>query len=325
MYGAPIGTHVRRLSDTLLPVNSDAFLGAVATAAAALVAIVGGLLVARVISLATERAGVSQRIDDLRAALTIATSRHGELDARLLEVDLSDVEYDVIDDIIAGRSIDAAKVRDRLVPERTYEQVAGRIYEVATRVEAIREALASAWASGFIDQTREEYTDAEGIVVAEGDEFIWDEIWDLLARANPKPRGRGFYGAFAQMPYIEPPSIAHDRAIENAIESTEVAALRRDVDGARHQITTLESEVAHAELALSRVMAPRGVFSGLWVLVSVVLSGVILPLSLMAGGVSLSMTQRFLVLAAFALGLTALAAYLAVETRRLTTGTRSSN
>lgn len=64
--------------------DPNPLLSTTASAAAALVAIVGGLLVSRVISLATERSGLQQRLADLQARLRATESRTDGLQERLL-------------------------------------------------------------------------------------------------------------------------------------------------------------------------------------------------------------------------------------------------
>ena len=59
------------------------FLATVATAASALVAIVGGLLVARVVAIASERNGLHLRIEELSSELGKALTEHSDYEARL--------------------------------------------------------------------------------------------------------------------------------------------------------------------------------------------------------------------------------------------------
>jgi hypothetical protein len=59
------------------------FLATVATATSALVAIVGGLLVARVVAIASERNGLHLRIEELSSGLGKALTEHDKFDASL--------------------------------------------------------------------------------------------------------------------------------------------------------------------------------------------------------------------------------------------------
>lgn len=70
------------------------FLSVTSTASAALVAIVGGFLVSKVVSLATERLGLLHRRDDLRAQLRSTEERRDKLDQRLLHWDAEEVLND---------------------------------------------------------------------------------------------------------------------------------------------------------------------------------------------------------------------------------------
>ena len=72
-------------------VDPNPLLTTTATATAALVAIVGGLLVSRVINLAAERSGLEQRLTDLKARLTSAQTRSDDFEERLLRWDVREV------------------------------------------------------------------------------------------------------------------------------------------------------------------------------------------------------------------------------------------
>ncbi len=105
--------------------------------------------------------------------------------------------------------------------------------------------------------------------------------------------------------------------IRAASERTARAGLEAAVEEAHHAVETLQGQVRLVDRALSRVARPVGVVGGLLVLAYVVVSGVLVPLTLLALDVALARLVALVVLAVFVSGIGWLMVYLWVEVRRL--------
>ncbi len=150
---------------TLRPVDAHVLLSTIATAAAALVAIVGGLLVSRVISLASEQNGLAKRCDDLEADAAVAQARLAELDGRLLPLEIQECLDEVREDHVRGRKVDVAKVIAECAPTRALDEIGPALRRQAERFAAIRAALTPAFAHGW---TSWRWCASSVIVVASG-------------------------------------------------------------------------------------------------------------------------------------------------------------
>ncbi|MFI8528360.1 hypothetical protein ACIGB8_28135 [Promicromonospora sukumoe] len=288
--------------------DPTAFLSTIASSAAALVAIVGGLLVARVISLATESGGLRDRRTELQGARDRARDRFLELDARVLEYDLKNCLSEAREDFLQGRTVSVPGLIDQHAPGRTLDQLGPRIRNEAVRIAAIREQLLPAFTDGPHFREWKEYAIRVRLAVPEVDEDDWDDVWEVLTEQNPPPFQSGMgLGVATPFRHLGP---APDRGAETS--------LRRDADNARIAHRDLEAETERADLALARVAEPRGVYAGLVVLGYVVLTGVVFPLALIALGLkSMERTWALVVLGVFVTGLAALTIYLWLEVRRL--------
>lgn len=287
-----------------------AFLSTIAASAAALVAIVGGLLVSRVISLATERGGLQQRLHDLAAERDLAEDRRRDLDKQLLGYDLERCLSSCRWQFIEGNGVSIAEVISENAPDRQFDELGQRIQAEATRFDAIRKTLGPAFDKNYGHMTREQFTTTAKIPVPKAEGEDWDDVWDVLKEQNGDLPGAGLLRSLS--------TIAAKPSSKKILSMNAEQTLRRDLDNADAAMRSLDSKLSQAELALAQVAKPVGVTPGLVVLACVVFSGVIIPLVLMALGVeSLDRIGAFLVLGSFATGLVGLMVYVWAEVQRL--------
>lgn len=302
--------------------DPNPLLTTTATAAAALVAIVGGLLVSRVVNLASERSGLEQRLADLRARLTAAKARSEAFEERLLRWDLRQVLWEGREQFAKGDALDIRKMIDEAGVDRTVDEVGPFVEVEAERYRAIREHLAPAFTDGHPEVTLDDLREDNVIVVNREDEAAYELVWDVLEAENPKPRRRSDpFGTdySALLSTSIDPNWRTVHAIRNTAEATEHATLRRDADEARHQVDALNVQIEQTELAAARVSRPGGVTGGLFVLGYMTVTGVLLPLGLMASGLeSMNRLGGAGVVALFASGVGLLMAYVGVEVHRMT-------
>lgn len=300
--------------------DPNPLLTTTATAAAALVAIVGGLLVSRVISLATERSGLEQRLTDLQAQLTAAEARRDAFEDRLLRWDVQEVLWEGREQFAQGGDLDIQAMIDEARVDRTVAEVQSFVEEEVERYQAIREHLESVFADGHPGFSFDEVPEQHAIQIDPEDEAAYELVWKVLEQENPKPaRHRDRFGIDpALLIGLNSPTV---HAIRNTAQANEHATLRRDADEARHEVDALKVQIEQTELAAARVVRPQGVRAGLWVLGYVTFTGVLIPLSLTAFGLE-SMTRwgGAAIVVLFGSGLALLMAYVGVEVHRLTVG-----
>ncbi len=121
------------------------FLSTIAGASSGLVAIVGGLLVARFVSLDSEQQGAQRVLDDAEARLAIAQQRARDAADRLLrwDVQVFSDNWDVVEAILEGVT-DLAELRRQGGQTRlTDEQLARLVEEVRRELARAQQVLES--------------------------------------------------------------------------------------------------------------------------------------------------------------------------------------
>lgn len=300
-------------------VDPDPLLSTTATAAAALVAIVGGLLVSRVVSLATERSGLEQRLADLLSQLGAAEKQRDELEARLLRWDVSDVLWEGREAFAKGdETYDVQAMIDEAGVDRSVEEVRHFVDQEAARYQSIRERLEPVFANGHPGFTFDEARE-NGLSVTRDEEGAYEAVWEALSEEHPEPRRAGYLGI--DLDSLRSTSL-HTTVVDtvrSAAAGAELASLRGDTESARHRVDALKVLVEQMELALAQVGRPHGVSRGLWVLGYVIVTGTFVPLGVMASGIeSIDWRGASAVVALLASGIALLMGYIVVEVHRMT-------
>lgn len=288
-------------------------LSTVATASAALVAIVGGLLVSRVVSLATERSGLLHRRDDLRSQLDAARRRLEELQARRLQWDADDVLSPYYARL-ADPEQDAPTLERMITAQgvdRTPEEIQPFLDEVLVDLAAARELLEPAFREGPPDFTFREVV-RSGVPIPAAKRDVYEAAFDQLVKENPKPR-QPYDSLLAS---IAPTT----SAVSANIGATQQMNLDRDLEDARHAVAGLEAQLEQACLALARVTEPRGITGGVWVLGYFGAVGTLYPLAIMVAAETVPDWMQWTVVLLFASGVAALLGYVVWQVQHLSEG-----
>lgn len=302
--------------------NTDQFLATIVEAAVAVVAIVGGLLVSRIVSLSTDRSGLTQRRDDLRVLIEKAKGRYGELEDRLLQLDAGEIlepHYQRLAHLpeevhLAGMIVEAESTR-------TVEEIQPFLDDLLRRFREARVVLEPLFENEYPDVTLEELDKFGRLPIdLRGDWAIYDAALDALYEENKPLPASDRFGLFPNVGAL--PGLGLDSgwstvsAIRNQAEQAEHAQVRRDRDDARHLVDSLEAQVVQTDQALAAVSRPTGVTPAVLVLgyfTTVAATGLLL----MVGSDRLEPWAAWIIAAAFVVGLVALLVYLQVIVRRV--------
>lgn len=262
-----------------MDVDLGLLLATVATAAAALVAIVGGLLVSRVVSLATERSGLLHRRDDLLGQLETELNRHYDLQHRLLASDAGYIlrpKYKQLADPEARVDLEAWIAEAEI--DRRVKEVEPFLRQEQERFAEAREKLLP----GFEAHDGVPNFDFDDLVMGgvfklpPGYRDIYSAVFDQLAKEFEPPRRHG----------VGSTSTGRTSATKwnhwtSRWPTTSSTHLERSVDETQHRIAALEVQVEQARTALSRVSRPVGVGTGVAVLGYFGTVGTLVPLAMM--------------------------------------------
>lgn len=301
-------------------------LATIATASAALVAIVGGLLVSRVVSLATERSGLLHRRDELEARIGLAESRHQELSSDLRRWDSADVVEESLDELAKlPDEPDIEKMIREASVNRTVDEVAPAVEHALTRMREARETLEPFFEEGHPDELLYELREAGKVDFPPEQWMYYDAMWDQLVDELPKRQSP--FG-----PGIDPSALRGlddatriNRQLRDQSEEKVRAQLRRDVDDARHQLDALRLERDQLDAALTRVEHPSGIGSGVAVLGYFALVGILFPLAVIARLETIPAWLQWTSIGLFATAVVALLAYVTLSIQRMSATTGSSD
>jgi hypothetical protein len=215
------------------PVDADAnwLLSTTVQSAAAFVAIVGGLLVSRLVALTTERSGLRARHAEAMRLTRVAEERVTEAEQTLCDLEAYRAIDAESDDIFAAHGvIDAAAVAHEsgwgAGDPKAIEQIESFLANIRDAFAAVEQAL------GRRHPSKVEPADIEPKV----DVYLHPWIEDVLARLREeeaRPRDRYGFGSVASFLPRDPALIAADRQsrereYERVTEDVAVARRHRD-------------------------------------------------------------------------------------------------
>lgn len=309
--------------------DSSALLTTCASAGATLVAIVGGLLVSRYVSLESDRQAAQRRVNELTGRLEQA--RTGQADA-VQALNEYDIEWALDDDKVHERllhlSMNEAVPNPDLIAELraivdldgyqdVIEPVAQRMLGDARLAFAtLRDKLPRRK-----DQPEwEEFKLGKSFPIQY--EELWEHVYDAIADA--------IRGAIEEEEAASrPPALGRMFGVTGGLHLPPVAMprfasasgrprLQNRVDQANAEVATLRAELGIAMESLNRTVSPAGLVIGLVMLTYLAVTTLVVPLLFLTPTpATLSPSESSWFLAWFLSGVLALLAYLAWDALRL--------
>jgi hypothetical protein len=277
------------------------FYAAVVGASATLVAIIGGLLVSRLVGLSADRDGIERRLRELGARLSHAKAEHDRIHEERIAVSLDWFVNHHLEDFVARRGdVDIPAAIDDFCPR-------GSSFE---EMEPVAIALASAVQRAF-QQIEAEYTGGR-LPPRTADEMIRDGL-----HVQPD-EGRAYESVSAAIRNAQRQQSQFAPLMIPPVTSTSELPVQRqdqrirDEQAAASEAKSLRTQIEAADAELKRVGRPAGIRSVIAVLGYIAAVGVVLPLWVLANEPrSDSGALRYAVLGLFVSGLIALVAYIA--------------
>lgn len=288
-------------------------LSTTAQSAAALVAIVGGFLVSRVVALASERNSLEQRQGELKSRLRLTKGELEVAHEERLAVSKDWFEEHHLTSYVDARGGDDAFRAESLkwIPRGSNDDEMGEFaIELQSRVKRVFGEIESTYAGVAFPPPDEDSLRRDGLEFDETD----DKLYRLAAAATATERRRGLgrRDALSDVtPFVSPPL-----GVDRDVERQDARILREQ--SLRADVRALKSEVSIIEKARARVTgAPEDLWKAVAVLAYFALVGTVLPLALMScDPVPHEAWVRAMVVAGFFSGLAALLGYIGVTIRR---------
>jgi hypothetical protein len=292
-----------------------------AQCAAAIVAIVGGFLVSRVISIQSGDSTTRRRLGEAGVRHDSLVAARDLQRALLLRLDANDVLAENLRHIFSeDGQVTARDLLARTPSARwTTEQMESFL---ETRLQVIREAFAAFSGVPLAEFETFEWAAVRAATqlqsLSEADNALYSFVYNEFER---RARHERLERESARFPYgarldIDGPSIVESTAEVNRRDDAATA-----LANVEREIALVESEQDYLRDSLRDLPASRDLWFGLGVLALFACSGVVLPIVMIAvvgDDGPLSFDSKVTVIAGFAVGLVALAAYLVVQILRLT-------
>ena len=287
-------------------------LSTVAASSAGMVAIIGGLLVARFVAISSEQEGAQTLLDDGNDRLSTAQKRADEAHRILLNWDATDFFKTEVLQEIAGGTTNIYELQEIGGPCRlTNDELTVFVAEISAEFELAHKTLQSLINS-------EAASDYFRWADFKRDHSLpptnWDEVWELSFMDVLTPPGvhRAFVKGGPTIPML--PAIPEYIALSEQRRDK----LRGDLERAQQQVEDIASEVARLKRNRDAIVRPKGLGGGLIVLSIFTLVGVIIPIWLMSRGPKrLTAHLGEAVFWLFFTGLLALLGYMSVLALRL--------
>jgi hypothetical protein len=287
---------------------------------AALVAIIGGFLVSRVVSIASSREALERRLREVRSDLVPVVRSHDEVLAEILADDTESFLYDaqdqLVEGVLRGWEPDAEELIEAGI-DPGGRSAAEYQPAIAEQVDKVQEAL------GHVRQLTEDQwpSDADEMRAATGveidDRDAW--IWKRLLKERNRVRRDPFGIAERLFPALDIPDLSHLR-LSGAGSPAGTAGPsaeqeERALSAQREALTTRQTQL---EEELADLRDTASLVEPIFVLSGFALVGLVLPLALLAlDPVPTSPWMRGAVVLLFTAGLVMLVRYFVLEVTRL--------
>jgi hypothetical protein len=300
VISAAIGASVRSMSG-----DTVTFYSTITAASAVLIAIVGGFLVSRLVALSSEQTAIEQRLSLLtmeRAARAVQSAileleildatrrRFFELNAELFAA-TGDVTSDMID-----------------IPSNAQPQyIASWSTELHEETNEVRQRVERIWPKSHLTTTVEELVTL-GLDVNNIHPKVIEAVINQITKVKREETRSNAALHYLHSPLMDlgPPLFKLSSPVFD-IWRQDQDALYEILATHRVRISELDSQITYANYEFDDLAAPKGVYRGLWALVALAATGVLLPLFLLLlNPVPASEITRTAVFVAFIAGLTVL-------------------
>jgi hypothetical protein len=252
-----------------------------AQATAALVGIVGGFLVSRLVALSSERSSLVQRAGELQSSLDLATKHWEQLHSERLRVSKKWFEDRHFDDFIGVRGNVDTEAEARWIPVgSSVEEMRPVAESLAQRIKLAFEKVSDAYRAAEYPSTDIEQLRLRIPDIADEDVRIFEEAAAQLADERGQGRLSGMGGFSLPRRRLVSPALTNVATSDVVVQRQEGRV--RDERDALAKVEALRHELGYVKGEIRRFGSPEGVGSGIATLVYFSLVGIALPMILMS-------------------------------------------
>jgi hypothetical protein len=244
--------------------DPNPFLSTVAAVSATLVAIIGGLLVARFVTITSEQESGQQLIDDAQGRLATAREREKVANDTFVDWEINNFfENAVISDICDGeRDIEALRDRARSYTNLTDHELTEVVQNIAHEFDAAKSLLRPLVVSvegGDEPSSWDEFRKSIPTKIETNWELVWELSYEEVFR-SPGSRMHTVLRARRQLPFSVVPTPPEYVKLKEERRD----AMRAEIQRRRQQVEDIDGEVARLERSHRAIVRPKGLGWGWW-------------------------------------------------------------
>src|SRR5579884_3627807 len=247
----------------------ESLLSTLAQSSAAIVAIVGGFLVSRLVALSSEREGLRRQLRRTEDQLRHVRASYAEAHAYRLANSQRAFDGWVLDDIIAADpdDLDTDDLLEKIPRGSSREEMAPYLTQLIARVKVARHAIGQYVSRDDTNPLELEDLEERGLEIPDDDADIYERVMRSVSASLP---GRDPLSLALDAPIIRSPVVLSTdlRRLDESIRDEQELRARRRL---------LETDLERLATELVLAGKPVGVIPAVGVLAAVALLGIVIP------------------------------------------------
>ena len=291
-------------------VDPNWLLSSTAQSAAAMVAIIGGFLVSRLVTLSAERNTILQRVEDLRSRRKIKTIEHEEVhDARFAVSKSWFVEKHLRNLVDDRGGADPESLLDTITVGSSRDEMRPVAEHLVATIYSAFEAVEATYIGTLIPPTTASELREGGLSIPVEDSGIYESVARSVSERRSPRRSWEVNLSASMIPATSVrPAVVYQRQDARVARETDL----------RSELRFINTEIDLTSERLAGFAKPKGVAGAVMALTYLALAGIVYPIVLMAvRPVPDNSVSRVVVVLAFASGLVFLLCYFVVQARSL--------
>jgi hypothetical protein len=295
-------------------IDEGSLLATLAQSSAAVVAIVGGFLVSRLVQLSSEREGLRRQLGRAQDDLQHVTASYNEAHQDRLYGSQESFYDWVIDDLIR---VDLATFnRDELLEQNvprgsSIDEMGPYLDDLIAQVAQVKATVKQYVRHNDLNTLDIDDLSERGLKVPSAQEDVYSRVVDWVKENLPAPRPNAALALSGLTPSWNIPSSG---LVNSAIRGAELRRLDesiRDEHDLRSRKAMLEAEVARLGREIGLIGQPAGVTAAIVILATYSVLGIVAPVVVMGLGLkNLAGWLEWLLVGLFVLGLSTVLAYI---------------
>lgn len=302
-----------------LEMDLNILISTIVTATAALVAIIGGFLVSRVITMSSERKGIERRVREIRNDLLAKRDIYENAEEILLEEDVDDFIRDNLEELVKREKTLEEIVEDDDYNNRSIEELQPYLEKLEQLILEV-EGMVNGSYRDDISNDFESFLKDEQIKVKYPQEmYLYKDVFYYIKKTLPKRQANPLISAFPdvhQSVMMKPSLISSIGPVNHQLYRDK----KKNRDTLKDEVKILTLQLEEQEKILEDYAKPRGFWGGLIVLIYASIIGVAYPTTLLPYPMNTydDGATKWLLVSLFVSQLVVLFAYLTFEMYRMT-------